>query len=74
MKHARLRGKIREVYNTQEAFAEAMTKEGVVISVCSVSKKLNGHSEWKAAEIRTACKLLGIEPEDIPIYFPVYFF
>ena len=74
MEHAKLRGKIREIYKTQAAFAEAMTKEGVAISACSVSKKLNWHSEWSADEIRIACKLLNISPEDIPVYFPVYFF
>ena len=74
MEHAKLRGKIREVFKTQAAFAEAMVKEGVKISSCTVSKKLNGHSEWAADEIRAACKLLKIAPEDIPIYFPVYFF
>ena len=71
---AKLRGKIREVYGSQAAFAEAMTKEGVPISSCSISLKLNGHSEWTADEIRMACKLLDIAPEDIPVYFPVYFF
>ena len=74
MGQSKLRGKIREVYKTQANFAEAMTKAGVPISECSVSKKLNRHSEWSADEIRMACQLLSIDPEDIPIYFPVYFF
>lgn len=74
MGHEELRGRIRARYKTQENFAKAMTRKGVAISVCSVSKKLNGHSEWSADEIRMACKLLGIAPEEIPVYFPVYFF
>lgn len=64
MDQAKLRGLIREVYGTQEAFARDMD-----ISDCSVSKKLNGHSEWSADEIRRACDLLGIKTEDIPLYF-----
>lgn len=74
MGQAKLRGKIREMYKTQAAFAEAMTANGVAISECSISKKLNGHTQWSADEIRMACYLLNIRPEDIPIYFPVYFF
>lgn len=74
MEHAKLRGRIREVYKTQANFAAAMTEAGVSISTCSMSKKLNGHAEWSADEIRMACKLLGIAPEEIPVYFPVYFF
>jgi transcriptional regulator with XRE-family HTH domain len=64
MDQAKLRGLIREKYGTQEAFARDMG-----ISDCSVSKKLNGHSEWGADEIRRACELLGIKSEDIPLYF-----
>lgn len=64
MDHSKLRGLIREVFGTQEAFARAMG-----ISDCSISKKLNGHSEWGADEIRRACDLLGIKAEDIPLYF-----
>lgn len=62
--HSKLRGLIREKYGTQEAFAKAMG-----ISDCSVSKKLNGHTEWDVSEIRLACELLGIRSEDIPLYF-----
>lgn len=64
MDHSKLRGLIREKYGTQEAFAKAMG-----ISDCSVSKKLNGHTDWDASEIRLACELLGIKAEEIPLYF-----
>ena len=82
MSQSKLRGLIREKYGTQSAFARAMDEtlkqdpdnKGQGLSDCSLSKKLNGHSEWSAAEIRAACKLLSIKPEDISLYFPVYFF
>lgn len=64
MEHAELRGLIRAQFKTQEAFAKA-----IGISACSLSKKLNGASEWTASEIRNACSTLGILPEKIPHYF-----
>lgn len=64
MDHAELRGLIRAQFKTQEAFAKS-----IGISACSLSKKLNGASEWTAAEIRRACKTLDISPEKIPQYF-----
>ena len=64
MDHAELRGLIRAQFKTQEAFAKA-----IGISACSLSKKLNGASEWTASEIRLACNTLGISPEKIPHYF-----
>ena len=59
-----LRGLIREKFKTQEAFADA-----IYLSQCSVSKKLNGKTEWTAADIRNTCEALDIPPEKIPLYF-----
>lgn len=64
MDYGDLRGRIRARYKTQEAFAEALG-----ISPCSVSMKLNGRAEWTAEEIRRACELLAIKPEDLHNYF-----
>jgi transcriptional regulator with XRE-family HTH domain len=64
MDYQELRGLIRAQYRTQEAFATDLD-----ISACSLSKKLNGRTEWAADEIRKACELLGISPEHIPRYF-----
>lgn len=64
MDYAALRGRIRTVYGTQEAFARAMDR-----SPCSISFKLNGRSEWTAAEIRKACELLDIRPDEVTRYF-----
>lgn len=64
MDYSKLRGRIREVFGTQDVFAKAL-----YISPCSLSQKLNGKTEWAADEIRRACELLSISPEDIPLYF-----
>ena len=64
MSYAKLRGKIREVFATQEAFAKAMG-----MSTVSISQRLNGKMEWKAPEIALACELLGIPLEENAAYF-----
>jgi hypothetical protein len=64
MSYAKLRGKIREVFGTQEAFAVAMG-----MSTVTLSQKLNGKLEWKTSEIANACDLLGIPLKDNPAYF-----
>jgi len=64
MSYAKLRGKIREVFGTQEAFADAMG-----MSTVTLSQRLNGISEWKTGEIVKACELLGIPLEQNSLYF-----
>lgn len=59
-----LRGRIRARFSTQAAFAHA-----IGISACALSKKLNGHTEWTAGEMRKACEVLQITIAEIPIYF-----
>ena len=60
----KLRGRIREKFGTQEAFADAMG-----MSNTTLSAKLNRKTDWKRQEIETACRLLGIDAECIPVYF-----
>lgn len=62
--YSELRGRIRARFKTQATFAKALG-----ISNCTLSQKLNGASEWTAAEIRKACQLLDIPPDQIPRYF-----
>ena len=62
--YAELRGRIRARFSTQADFAKALGK-----SESSVSKKLNGQSEWDAGEIRKACEVLDIPAAEIPTYF-----
>jgi len=64
MSYAKLRGKIREVFGTQDAFAAAMG-----VSSVTVSQRLNGKAEWKTNEIAKACELLGIPLEEVASYF-----
>lgn len=64
MNYSKLRGKIKEVFGTQESFAEAMGMNKV-----SMSHRLNGKLEWKTTEIYQACKLLQIPLEDNASYF-----
>lgn len=62
--YSKLRGKIREVFNTQEAFAEAME-----MSTTSISAKLNNKVEWSQKEIDKAAESLNIPKAEIPVYF-----
>lgn len=62
--YRKLKGKIKEVFDTQEAFAEAMG-----MSKTALSQRLNGSVEWKASEIAKACDLLHIPLADAFLYF-----
>ena len=64
MSYAKLRGKIKEVFGTQGAFAEA-----VGMSQVSVSHRLNGKLEWKSSEIAKACSTLNIPLSESAEYF-----
>lgn len=64
MAYPKLRGKIREKYGTQEAFATAMGMANT-----TASAKLNGKTEWTRAEIVKACELLGIPLAEAFDYF-----
>lgn len=64
MSYAKLRGRIREVFGTIEAFANAMDKD-----VSTISMKLNNKAAWKREDIETACEVLRIPIEDVHLYF-----
>lgn len=64
MSYSKLRGKIREVFGTQEAFAEA-----IGMNTVSLSQRLNGKLDWKISEIAMSCKVLGIPLEENAAYF-----
>lgn len=64
MLFAKLKGRIKEKFGTQQAFAEAME-----ISTVTISMKLNGKIEWKSDEIAKASELLEIPLEEVGIYF-----
>lgn len=59
-----LKLKIKEVFDTQEAFAAAMG-----MSYTALNQRLNNVVEWKSPEIYKACELLGIPLEKAHEYF-----
>ena len=64
MDYRKLKGKIKEVFDTQEAFAEAMD-----MSQTSVNLRLNDKVEWKTQDIVRACGLLSIPLTEAHLYF-----
>lgn len=64
MSYSKLRGKIIEVFGTQEAFAEA-----VGMGKSTLSLKLNDKYAWTQDEIVKACQLLGIPITEVYLYF-----
>ena len=64
MSYAKLRGKIREAFGTNKAFAEAMEMD-----LSTLSAKLNNKTAWKREEIEKACLLLHIDITEVHIYF-----
>jgi transcriptional regulator with XRE-family HTH domain len=62
--YSKLRGKIREMCQTQENFAEK-----IGLSKVSLSVKLNNKVPFTQGEIHAACDVLGIDRSDIAEYF-----
>lgn len=62
--YSKLRGKIKEKCGTQDVFAKK-----IGIGRVSLSQRLNNQSEFSQEEIFSACKVLDISKENIPIYF-----
>lgn len=60
----KLRGRIREKFATQEDFAIALG-----MSTVSLSGKLNGHTFFTQPQIKKACELLSISPDEVSDYF-----
>lgn len=61
---SKLRGRIKEVYSTQSAFATAM-----LMNEATLSNKLNNNVEFSPKEIVRACLLLSIDMKEIDNYF-----
>lgn len=60
----KLRGRIKEVYGTQTAFATAM-----LMNEATLSNKLNNNVEFSPKEIVRACLLLCIDLTEVKPYF-----
>ena len=61
---SKLRGRIKEIYGTQTAFAIVM-----LMNEATLSNKLNNNVEFSPKEIIRACLLLGIDLNEIKLYF-----
>lgn len=64
MSYPKLRGAIREKFETQEAFAQAMG-----LHPTTLSNKLQNKVDWTRREILCAAQLLGLPAEAVPEYF-----
>ena len=62
--YRKLRGRIREKFQTEQKFASAMG-----IGRVSLSQKLNNEVDFTRNQMLRAAELLGIESRDIPEYF-----
>lgn len=62
--YSRLRGRIREKYGTETAFAEKMG-----VSTVTLSSKLNNRKAFTQPEIFEAMGLLGIHRDQISDFF-----
>lgn len=62
--YSRLKGRIKQIFNTQEAFALAMG-----LSERSLSLKLSSARGWKQDQIMKAIWVLGLTEDDIQSYF-----
>lgn len=63
-KFGKLREEIGKKFTDNDQFADAMD-----FNPSTLSKKLNGGSDWKRAEIEKACELLNIPMEKVHEYF-----
>ena len=62
--YRKLRGRIREIFGTQEEFAKSMN-----LSTTSISAKLNNKIEWSQQEINRAAEVLNIPDNKVFTYF-----
>ncbi len=60
----KLRGKIVEVFGSQTTFSKA-----IHLSEQSITAKLAGRSRFSQSDIITWCDALGIDQNDIGLYF-----
>lgn len=62
--YRKLRGKIKEIFGTQDNFSKALG-----IGRVSLSQRLNNYSDFSQEEINKAYILLNLSKEEIPEYF-----
>lgn len=64
MSYAKLRGRIKEYFGSNESFANKMGMD-----TSTLSQKLNNKSSWKREEIEKACNILCIDIREVYLYF-----
>lgn len=62
--YSRIRGKIKEIFGTQEAFSKA-----IGLSATTISDKLNHKVEWTQKEMEKTMEVFGMPVRLIPLYF-----
>ena len=66
---ARLFSRLRKVMVNVDADADVLARK-LGVSKTTISKKLNGHTQWKLDEMYTVLDLLGRPASDLPVLFP----
>ncbi len=62
--YSKLKGKIKEVYDTQEAFSRK-----IGLSTTSLNYKLNNQIQFRQEEIYSMINALSLEEGEIKLYF-----
>jgi hypothetical protein len=62
--YSKLRGRIRQVFGTQDRYADA-----IGLGRVSVSKRLNNQMEFSQPEMFDSARVLGFDISEIPLYF-----
>ena len=66
---ARLFSRLRKVMVNVDADAYVLARK-LGVSKTTISKKLNGHTQWKLDEMYAVLDLLGRSTSDLPALFP----
>ncbi len=65
--YRRLKGKIKEKFGTQEAFAKA-----IGMGLSTINLKLNNNAEWSQEEMKATMIVLNEPITNIPAYFFIH--
>lgn len=62
--YSALEGKIKQYYDTQDNFAQA-----IPMARSTLNQKIQGYVDWTSKNIYRVCELLHIEKEEVGHYF-----
>lgn len=66
---ARLFKRLRIAMANVDVDAPLLARE-LGVSVCTISSRLNGHTQWQLDEMYSTLSLLGRPVSDLPVLFP----